>query len=306
MRMANRYGAVPILSIMSRRLFVFAAPTVAVLMLLVGSPSRAVAATPQLAFSPPSATIAVGSDVNVDISVADVDAQPGLGGYDIALSFDPAVVHLTSLVDSGLVTQGQNIVICNPASIDNAAGTATATCGTLPIFGFPGVSAGAPSPLLHAVFSAQAPGSATLSLAKSVLEDPVGGSLSVTFVPGSITVPGTEAPTATIPAAAVVETPGSSATAGPAAAVSATTGAPTGLGVTGSATTRAGAPSAGSSPRQGTGGRSATGALNLPSSGAGPATPSPSADLRAPLMLLLAAASVLVVGMFRMIRQRRS
>src|SRR5437868_9539760 len=189
MRMANRYCAVPILSNMSRRLFVLAAPTVVVLM-LVGSPSRAVAATPQLAFSPPSATIAVGSDVNVDISVADVDAQPGLGGYDIALSFDPAVVHLTSLVDSGLVTQGQNIVICNPASIDNAAGTARASCGTLPIFGFPGVAVAAAAPLMHAVVSAQAAGSTTLSLAGSVLEDPAGESVTATLVAGSITVPG--------------------------------------------------------------------------------------------------------------------
>src|SRR5437868_1784629 len=188
MRMANRYCAVPILSNMSRRLFVLAAPTVVVLM-LVGSPSRAVAATPQLAFSPPSATIAVGSEVNVDISVADVDAQPGLGGYDIALSFDPAVVHLTSLVDSGLVTQGQNIVICNPASIDNAAGTATASCGTLPLFGTPGAAAGAPAPLLHAVFSGQSPGTTALRLDGSVLEDPVGGSLAVNVAPGSITVP---------------------------------------------------------------------------------------------------------------------
>ena len=119
---------------MSARLFVLAAPMIALLM-LVSSPSPAFAATPELAFSPAAATVAVGSDVNVDITVGGVDAEPGLGGYDIALSFDPAVVHLTSLVDAGLVTQGQNIVICNPASIDNAAGTATASCGTLPIFG---------------------------------------------------------------------------------------------------------------------------------------------------------------------------
>jgi len=288
---------------MTARLFVLAAPTMVALM-LVGSPSRAFAATPELAFSPTNATVALGGNTNVEITVAGVDAELGLGGYDIALSFDPAVAQLTSLVDAGLVTQGQNIVICNPASIDNTAGTATASCGTLPIFGFPGVAVATPVPLMHAVFSAQAPGNATLSLAGSVLEDPVGGSLTVTFVAGSITVPGATSATPTpAPDASV---PSASATPAPAVAASATPGAATEARANSSPVMLPGSQATGNGAASVKGNRSTTGTVGLPSSGVGPEPLSASRDIRRSLILLFAASGVLFAGMFGIVRKRRS
>jgi len=75
-----------------------------------------------LAFAPSSSTANVGATILLDVTVANVAASPGLGGYDISLTFNPAVVRLETLTDAGLLTGGSNIVICVPAQIDNVAG----------------------------------------------------------------------------------------------------------------------------------------------------------------------------------------
>lgn len=149
-----------------------------------------------VAFAPASSTAAAGASVAVDVTVANVAASPGLGGYTISMSFNPAVVRLASFADSGFVTSGQLIVICGPAQIDNVAGTAQAMCTPIQIFGAPGMSTSSPVALLHASFTALAPGTSPLSLDGSTLKDPTGATIAATFGSGAITVsaPAQDAP----------------------------------------------------------------------------------------------------------------
>jgi hypothetical protein len=156
-----------------------------------GRPMPASATTAQIAFSPSSSTVAVGGNVNVDITVADVS---NLGGYDVFLQFNPAVVHLTSLVDSGFVrTNPTNIVVCNNSNqgtIDNSAGTATESCATVVIFPppGPGVSTVAATALMHASFTAVGAGTSSLTLTGTTLQDPLGNAIAAALGTGSITV----------------------------------------------------------------------------------------------------------------------
>ena len=156
-----------------------------------GSPlAKTQAASAQLAFSPSSASVAVGNNVAVNITVANVS---NLGGYDVHLQFNPAIVHVASMTDSGFVTGGGNIVVCNTATIDNSAGTATAACVTIAPFGtpVPGVSTVAPRALVNVSFTGVAAGTSSLTLSGSTgstLEDPNGAPIAVKLGTGSITV----------------------------------------------------------------------------------------------------------------------
>jgi hypothetical protein len=160
-------------------------------LLAIAMPTRATAATNQLDFSPGSATIAAGGTVNVDITISNVT---NLGGYNLHLQFNPAVVHLTSLVDAGFVTNNPtNVVVCNTATIDNTAGTATDSCATAPFPPpGPGVSATAPVALMHASFKGVGSGTSSLTLNGTNLLDPSGIQLTPapTLGTGSITVSG--------------------------------------------------------------------------------------------------------------------
>ncbi len=172
-----------------RRIIVLIAAATLCLVAVV-SPIRAAAATNELAFSPSSSTVGVGKSVNVDITVANVS---NLGGYNLYLQFDASAVHLSSLTDSGFVTNNpNNVVVCNSATIDNSAGTATDSCATQAIFGSPGpgVSTTSAVALMHASFTGVAPGTSQLTLNGTTLLDPDGIPLSPapTLGAGSITV----------------------------------------------------------------------------------------------------------------------
>ena len=147
----------------------------------------------EVAFDPSSSSIAVGVSLDVDVTVADVS---DLGGYDIFIQFDPAIVQMTSLADSGFVTSGGNIVVCNTPTIDNVAGTATNSCATITPFPppGPGVSTVDPTPLMNASFEAVGPGVSALTLTDTVLQDPDGAPISSTLSSGSIDVSGTPGP----------------------------------------------------------------------------------------------------------------
>ena len=164
--------------------------TVFCLLVAGGRPLPAGAGTTQIAFSPSSSAVTVGGTVNVNITVADVS---NLGGYDLFLQFNPAIVHLTSLVDSGFVRNNPtNIVVCsnsNRATIDNSAGTATESCATVNIFGLgPGVSTVAAVALMQGSFTAVGTGTSPLTLTGTTLQDPSGSAIAATLGTGSITV----------------------------------------------------------------------------------------------------------------------
>ena len=152
-----------------------------------GRPPAAQAASAQLAFSPSPSSVAVGGNVAVNITVANVS---NLGGYDVHVQFNPAIVNVTSLVDAGFVTGGGNIVVCNPATIDNSAGTATAACATISPFGTPspGVSTVGPTALMQATFTGVATGTSSLTLTGTTLENPNGNPIAAKPGTGSITV----------------------------------------------------------------------------------------------------------------------
>ena len=143
----------------------------------------------QVGFSPSAATPTAGEQFNVDVTVAKVAPEPGLASYDLILSFDPSVVRLESLSDSGFVPGGELVVICVTGEIDNVGGSVNATCTAIPLFGAPGVSTSEAIPLLHASFAAVAPGVSQLELS-GALFGPDGEVISADFETGTVTTMG--------------------------------------------------------------------------------------------------------------------
>lgn len=190
-----------------RRLLVAPLVIFALLAALVSAYATGSAA---IAFSPQNVTATIGAAVAVDVTVANVDPNPGLAAYDLTLHFNPTVVRLDSLSDAGFVTTPQNLVICMTGQIDNVGGTVNATCTAIPLLGAPGVSAIDPVALLHASFTALAAGSSPLTLSGS-LSSPTGIAIATSFASGTIHV--TAAASASSPTAA----PTTAATGSPAA-----------------------------------------------------------------------------------------
>ncbi len=160
--------------------------TAAVAMLVGGGTHRAEAAGPSMLVSPATATAGNNTDINLDVNAADI-TLPGLGGYVIALQWNPAILSLTSLVDSGWVTSGSIIVACTTATIDNTLGNAELDC--TPLFGFgSGVTTTAPQALAHATFHSLTYGTTVINLAGSSLLDPTAITIPSTITNGSLTV----------------------------------------------------------------------------------------------------------------------
>lgn len=157
--------------------------------------------------SPISSTAAVGATVSRDITVTGIAADPGLGGYDISVDWDPAIVQLDSLSDTGFLASSGNVMICPPASISNATGTAEASCTTLPLFNGPGVSASEPTALLRASFTAKAAGTSQLHL-HGTLSSPSNAAIAAAFVDGTIQVEASNQATSVAPTSpSSVQTP---------------------------------------------------------------------------------------------------
>ncbi len=158
------------------------------------APGRtAVAAGPTVAVSPASANAVVGGDVTLDFTVDAVGA-PGLGGYLIVLKWDPAILSLTSFDDSGWVTGGNIIVVCDPPTIDNAAGLASLDCSPLLAFGS-GVTTTTTQNLAQAVFHAKAAGTTPIDITGSNLLNPSAVEVAATLASGTVNV--AVAPTST-------------------------------------------------------------------------------------------------------------
>jgi len=186
--------------------------------------------------------MAPGDVAQVDVTVAGVDAAASLGGYTIDITFDPAVLRLDSVVDSGFIKTGTTIVLCGTATIDNVGGHSHSVCATLPQPGPRGVSTVEPKALMHASFTALAPGTSALDLSGTTLDGvsrtPIeaslsNGSIQVTAPPG-----GTPSATRDVPTPASTREPSAPATTASAAAAAVSTPTPAS-----SSTTPAGTPS---------------------------------------------------------------
>ncbi len=175
-------------------------------------PAASATTSPTLAFSPTAQTVALSQAAAVDVTIATVT---NLGGYDLWVFFNPAVVQMTGLTDAGFVTANPtNIVVCNTPVIDNTAGSGNLSCATVPVFGTPGpgVSTTTAVALAHATFNAAANGTSGLALSNvstaTTLQDPLGVDITpIVLGAGSITVgSSTPTPTAT-PTATATSTP---------------------------------------------------------------------------------------------------
>lgn len=153
---------------------------------LVGSSAYAGGGV-EISFSPESTSTTVGATVAVDVNIANVVPDPGLAGYDLILTFDPAVVRLDSLDDSGFVESSENVVICVTGEIDNVGGSVNANCTAIPLSGAPGVSTTAPVALLHGSFTGVGPGASPLTLS-GTLSGPDGSPIAASFGSGAIEV----------------------------------------------------------------------------------------------------------------------
>lgn len=156
----------------------------------------------QITVAPGAKTATIGEDFSLDYDVANVATSPGIGGYVIAVRFDPAILQMTALTDAEFVTKGQNIVFCDAASIDNSAGTAAIGCVPVPLFGAPGVSTTAPRALARSTFHAKAAGTSAIDITDSTLESPSETNITSALTNGSVTVSGASAQATTTPAPA--------------------------------------------------------------------------------------------------------
>jgi len=167
-----------------------ALPIAAILIgaLASGRVPAAGAATASISVSPASVSFAAGADISLDYTVANVASSPGIGGYLIAVKFDPAVLEMTGMTDSGWVPSGENIVFCGASEIDNDAGTAVQYCSPVPLFGAPGVATDAPRAIARSSFHAKGAGTSTIDIAGSYLHSPSDTDIASTLENGSVTV----------------------------------------------------------------------------------------------------------------------
>ncbi len=176
----------------------------ACLVLLLGAaPAQAIL----LAFTPSSQTVATGSPATVSLSIAGLaGSATALGGFDLDLSFNPAILSLrgVSFGDPGLGDQldlgGFSSVICSPGYDSSAFCPADLTGGMVNLLE---LSLNAPD-VLNAfqadsfvlatfLFDTLSPGQSTLSVDRLVLADANGALLIADIQAGSITVSATNA-----------------------------------------------------------------------------------------------------------------
>lgn len=174
---------------MSRILLALAASCLAIAVaVVVTGDERSSAAGTALAFAPSAQTVASSANGTVDVTVANV---ANLGNYDVKVSFNAAIIHITSMTDAGFIGSGSpnDITTCNPMQIDNTNGTASLVCGIINPFGVAvGGSTTTAAPLVHLAFTAVGAGTSPLSLTGSTLSDPANVPIAATLSSGSVTV----------------------------------------------------------------------------------------------------------------------
>jgi hypothetical protein len=145
--------------------------------------------TPAIAVAPAQLTVSLtGGAFDIDITVEGVTTPDGLGGYTLALAYDPDVLRAVSVTDSGLVGSTGNSALCPASTIDNDAGRLAHFCFTLALFEEPGPQVGAPKTLATVRFEPVAAGMTALDISESSISDPQGNALAATTSNGSVAV----------------------------------------------------------------------------------------------------------------------
>jgi hypothetical protein len=144
--------------------------TVVGLQLLAGPAARA-EATATMAISPVEQTRTQGRLFSVFVTV---DTPRTIGAYEFSLRYDPSIVKIVSVVDTGFLGKTGRPVTCFTINLDNLLRFACASSGTTP-----------PGPegrgmLTRIVFEAASPGVSQLSLRNVVLTTEDGDGIAVT------------------------------------------------------------------------------------------------------------------------------
>jgi hypothetical protein len=114
--------------------------------------------------SPGNASVQIGHEVFVSIEASDVS---DLYSFQFDLSFDPTRLRLQDIIEGQFLRSGGTTIFV-PGAIDNSAGIATITAGSL-VGAVPGVSGG--GPLAWFGFLGLAAGTSPLVLSNVVLLD---------------------------------------------------------------------------------------------------------------------------------------
>lgn len=162
----------------------------AVVIAVVGWSGRADVQERALVFvDPPSQQVApAGGDFDVRIMVDDVTPVNGLGGYSLAVAYDPAVVHGRAITDAEFVSSTGNAVLCPSSGIDNDAGRLAHFCLTLPVLPEPGPTATEPTLLATVTFEPVGEGTTELNIQETSLTDTQGNLLGATKQNATVTV----------------------------------------------------------------------------------------------------------------------
>ncbi len=144
---------------------------------------------PSLSVDPAAQTVALNTEsFEVQILVDGVTTENGLGGYTLALSYDPAVVHALAVTDGGLIESGENVFICPASAIDNDSGQLGHLCLTVVIIPAPGPLVEQEEVLVSVEFEPVGEGTTVLDIGQSGLIDPEGEDLGAATSNGQVTV----------------------------------------------------------------------------------------------------------------------
>ena len=89
---------------------------------------------PILSIDPGTQTVELDSGpFEVRFMVENVTSLRGLGGYTLAIAYDPTILRGLAITDSGFLESTDNLVICPASAIDNDAGKLAHFCFTIPI-----------------------------------------------------------------------------------------------------------------------------------------------------------------------------
>ena len=142
-----------------------------------------------LSIDPPAQTVGIDDGpFEVRVMVDNVTVPEGLGGYTVALSYDPEVIRALTIEDSGLLETTGNASVCPADAIDNDAGRLATICFTIPVLSEPGPQVSEPQVLTRITFEPVGEGTSELSLGDSSLVDPQGNGILVASIAGQVSV----------------------------------------------------------------------------------------------------------------------
>jgi general secretion pathway protein D len=142
---------------------------------------------PVLSIAPSSLTVQLGQNVSLDVRITNVIDVYAVQ-FDVV--FDPKILSAASITEGAFLPTGGTTFFI-PGTIDNIAGTITATADSL-IGPIPGVTG--TGTLATITFHALTPGTSAITLANVLLLDSTGTVIPVSLANGTVQVGATPVP----------------------------------------------------------------------------------------------------------------